>query len=337
MGEMSPRTKWLILGLIVLGIVLIVASDTQNPNLFPALSFLAIPLFIPIFSFLPKRIKDFVMRYLFLIILGIIITALIILVVKFLRLDLSSALFLVIFWPLLLLVLWVFVLLYLGPILVKSGNHKAAENLYTFMIRFNRDFGYGYLQRGILYHIQKNRDKAFADYDRALEIARVKAALPQPKPFSINYSAGAIHDYKADLYLSRNDPQEAIAECNAGLAVHEDHPTVKLALQIRRGYAQLVMGNYEGALSDFMSIRFEPDMQAYEKAAAPNLHALKALVYQALDRPAEAQAAWQQATALNPKYANLTWLHDTLNWPENLLQLAAGIQTRIITNADTKV
>ncbi len=235
--------------------------------------------------------------------------------------ELNSDVYLILFAPIEILVALAFLIFFLGPALVKIGKPQAAERLYSIMIRLNHNFGFGYYQRGLLRHNLEDFDRALQDYDRALEIAKTKAAQPLLQYFSINYSSALIHLNKGDLYrYSKQDSRQAILEYNSGLALKEDQPVINSLLQTRRGYAQLVNGNYHEALLDFDHLQLKGKMAA-------NLGPLKALAYQGLGSHEEAKERWKQALATNPNYANPTWLRDTLLWPESLLLLASQLQT----------
>ncbi len=214
----------------------------------------------------------------------------------------------------------------LGPLLVSFGLDKAAENYYSLMLRFAPQFGFAYLQRAVVRQKRGDIANALVDYDKALEITAQKAQLAKPPLWSVNYSIAFIHVSKAELYLVQDKPQQAVTEFDAALKRNEAAQSQTLYWEYRRAYAQVISGSYEDALNNLDSLYFDSELEPNEAQVETDLHALKALVYQALDRPAEARESWQQATALNPKYANPAWLRNNLNWPENLLQLAAGIQ-----------
>ncbi|MCA0456097.1 MAG: tetratricopeptide repeat protein [Chloroflexi bacterium] len=240
--------------------------------------------------------------------------------------------FMVIFLFLLIVIfVWppIFVM-YTGQLSANLGKPGVGVRFYSYFMKLSPNSGILYAQRAVLNQNLKAHDVALNDYDTALKLAKTKPVQPQPALWSFTYSLTNIYANKADIYLQKHDPQQALFECNSGLAVKENQPAVKSMLYLRRGHAQLLMGNYQGALADLDSLRLEDKI-------TPELLALKALAYQALNRHAEAQIAWQQAITLNPEYTNPAWLRDTLKWPEPLLTLASALQTAAPTKTDTKV
>jgi tetratricopeptide (TPR) repeat protein len=312
----------MILGIIIIGLILIITDKPNNPNLPPAIAILVVPLVIAVLADRLPRFQSMLQRLYSLFFFGFMGLGVVSIVIFAIRGELPLTTFWIILIPLVALVGSFFIIFYLGPILFKIGKPKAALNLYSFLIRINSKFGYGYLQRGILRHAQRDTDNALMDYDQALKLAKIKAASRQPQYFSINYSAASIYGNKADIYLYKNDPQQAILECNMGLSLHENQPAINLLLQYRRGYAQLVTGNYDGALQDLNTLHFEGKTAAHAKSFAPNINALKAISLAGLGRIDEAKSFWAKAVAANPDFNKSEWLRTTRLWPSNLISLA---------------
>jgi len=214
----------------------------------------------------------------------------------------------------------------LGPLLISFGLLNSAETYYSLMLRFAPQFGFAFANRAVVRQKRGDVENALADYDKALAIADQKAHLAKPPFWSVSYSAAFIHVSKAELYLVQGKPQEAVTEFDAALQLNEAKQSLTLYWEYRRAYAQIISGSYEDALNNLDSLYFDNELEPDEAAVENDIHALKALAYQALNRPAEAQAAWQQAITLNPNYANPAWLRDTLLLPEPLLTLATAIQ-----------
>ncbi len=321
MGAMSQQTKLMILGIIILGIVLLIISDPRNGNMIPAVAILVGTIVAAVLADRSPRFAKLLKQIYGLFFLVIVLLGVSVVITYITRPKLKLDIFLVLFIPILLIFAVSFPIFYLGPILERLGKPQLAEKLYSSMIQLNRDFGFGYYQRALLRHNLGDLDHALQDYDRALEIAKIKAAQPLLQYFSINYSSALIHANKGDVYLYRkHNSHQAILEYNSGLALKENQPIINSLLHTRRGYAQLVNGNYHDALLDFDHLQLKGKMAA-------DLSSLKALAYQGLGRHEEAKAQWKQALAVNPNFANPNWLRDTLLLPESLLKLANQLQT----------
>ena len=249
--------------------------------------------------------------------------------ISFLRREIDLGTFIIVFVPIILLIVRPLVVFSLGSLLVTFGQPNIAETLYSLMIGIAPKFGFAYFQRGILRQNREDMNEALSDYEIALNIAKAKTTLAKPPLWSVNYSAALIRSLKVDIYLFKQDEQQAIIECNNGLELNENDQSITLFLKYQRGYAQLVIGNYEDALLDFNCIYFNGELTARERPFETELYALKALAYYKLEDFDEANMLWEKAVKLDHNYTNQDWLHDTCRWPEGLIQTAGSIRTDV--------
>lgn len=334
MQSISQQTKIGIFILILLGSFVVMTTDTQSASLPLILGILGLVIAIVIGAERSSKIKALAQHFFMWLIIGLIALYILGTIGSFIhfKVDFGSILIVLVI-PFTIFVVRPFLIYQLGPILISLGRPDLAENVHSFMISLNPTFGFAYLQRANARLFQTHTNDALKDYNMALTIAKANSTQPK-KLFSIGYDIQTIYCTKSDIFLSKRSPQQAITECDKGLAIKGQFPTIPLILLHNRGFAYLMLYKYEAALSDFEDIDLASLMAQNTPFIVTSFYALKALAYQALDRHAEAQTAWQQATALNPNYANPAWLRDTMKWPENLIDLASTITTQ---NTDTKV
>jgi len=323
---MSRQTKTTIAVLILSCVFGLAISKPNNLNwVFPlAVMVLAIGVIVAADRF--PRVKAFIQQAYSWFLIAVIPLGTFLIFIGFLRGNLDFGSFILVFVPAALLIGLVFTVFYLGSILIKMGKITAAEDLYTFMIRVNHNFGYAYVQRGTLRQVQKKEmTKALLDYDSALDIAKAKAARPK-QAFSVNYHSSVIYSNKAVIYLMQRNAPQAIIECNNGLALNGQPPIVHLFLLQNRAYAYVMNANYDAALIDLDTIHFDGPMACYKKLLGADVAALKALAYWELNRHDEAKIAWLEAVAAQPNYNQPEWLRETRKWPHTMIELAAVIQ-----------
>ncbi|MBA3873411.1 MAG: hypothetical protein H0X30_30125 [Anaerolineae bacterium] len=326
MGAMSQQTKRTIFVLILAGVFFIAVNWHNNNSLPVALLMLSIPIVIAVVSDRSPSVKAALQRFYAWFIVGIMGLGVLVFVIGFIRGDFPFDTFLIVFLPIALLLAYMFVTLFLGQMLIKWGKHEAAETLYSKMIRLSPNSGFNYLRRGMLRHNQKDFDNALLDFDMAIKLGKAKAASKSQPPLSVKYQLGAVYANKAEVYLSKHDPQQAVLECNLGFSMHDPTPGVDMLLYYKRGYAQLLCGNDESALQDLDSIRFEGKMAVNEKIIGADVNALKALANWRLDHHYAAKQFWSKAVQADPNFDNADWLHDKRKWPDVLIELWAIIR-----------
>lgn len=200
--------------------------------------------------------------------------------------------------------------LHLAWVHYRQGNITASIANYSALIA-RKASPQHYINRATVYLKTRMLPEAQADFSQAITMlqdvlrtpqiaAEVKSTLEEQLRFSYSLR-GAAYGYGGDR-------EHALADHEAALRLNLQ----EAATYSDRGETYFVLGDYILALHDFdQAVRLSPDLDVAQAG--------KALTHHALGETDEAHRLWQAMLTREPRYADITWVAEQLNWPDAMI------------------
>ena len=182
----------------------------------------------------------------------------------------------------------------------QTGDIDGALADFDEAVRRNPSYKVAYANRGAVRHKAGNLEGALADFDQALRLDLFDAVT--------YYNRGTVYYHLGDFGQALDDFDKAIRY----------QPGDYVEAYNNRGEAHLALGNHQHALADFeKALEVQP---GYPYAVAG-----LALTLYASGCHEEALSHWRTLVDADPRYIDVGWLGEELNWVSALIEIAARL------------